>query len=230
MIRCLACCLTAVVKSKSRLVAENLCLRQQLVVLKRRQARPQIRDADRRFWALVCRWFSNWRDHLIIVKPDTVIRWHRIGWKAHWRRRSRRPGKAGRKPTDPETRRLNGRMALENPLWGQRRIQAELARLGIRVCARTVAKYMRRRYGGTPAPGWRQFLAQNSFEIWACDLLSVQTLCFRTLFVFFVIHHGTRQIVHARVTGASERVLAGPADGRSLRARYDSAPFLAPRP
>ena len=129
MIRYLACFLAAAVKSKSRLVAENLCLRQQLVVLKRRQARPRIGDADRRFWVLACRWFSNWRDHLIIVKPDTVIRWHRSGWQAHWRRRSRRPGKAGRKPTDRETQRLIRRMALQNPLWGQRRIQAELNRL-----------------------------------------------------------------------------------------------------
>ena len=200
MIRYLACFLAAAAKSKSRLAAENLCLRQQLLVLKRRQARPRIRDADRRFWVLACRWFSNWRDHLIIVKPDTVIRWHRIGWKAHWRRRSRHPGKAGRKPADHETRRLIRRMAQENPLWGQRRIQAELARLGIRVCARTVAKYMRCRYGGTSSPGWRQFLAQHGVEIWACDLLSIQTLCFPTLFDFFVIHHGTRQIVHARVT------------------------------
>ena len=115
-------------------------------------------------------------------------------------RRSLRPGKAGRRPADQETRQFIGRLAQENPLWGQRRIQAELARLGIRVCARTVAKYMRRRYSGTPSPGWRQFLTQNSFETWACDLLTVQTLWFRTLFVLFVIHHGTRQIVHARVT------------------------------
>ena len=192
MIRYLVCFLAAAFKSKSRLVAENLCLRQQLVVLKRRQARPRIRDTDRRFRVLACRWCSRWRDNLIIVKPDTVIRWHRIGWKAHWRRWSRRPGKAGRKPADHETRQLIRRMAQENPLWGQRRIQAELARLGIRVCARTVSKYMRRRYGGTPSSGWRQFLAQNSFEIWACDLLTVQTLWFRTLFVFFVVHHGCR--------------------------------------
>ncbi len=203
MVRYLVCCLSAAVKSKSLLVAENLCLRQQLVVLKRRQARPWIRYADRRFWVLVCGWFSNWRDYLVIVKPDTVVRWHRIGWKAHWRRRSRRLGKAGRKPIGPETRRLIRRMAQENPLSGQRRIQAELARLGIRVCARTVAKYMGRRHGGTPSPSWRQFLAQHGFEIWACDLLTVQTLWFRSLFVFFVffvIHHGTRQIVHTRVT------------------------------
>ena len=183
MIRCLACFLAAAVKSKSRLAAENLCLRQQLVILQWRQARPRVRDADRRFWVLACRWSSNWRDHLIIVKPDTVIRWHRIGGKAHWRRRSRRPGKAGRKPTDRETQRLIHRMALENPLWGQRRIQAEPALLGIRVCARTVAQYIRRR----------------------------STDCART--------------GHS----ASERVLAGPADGQSLRARYDSTSFLDPR-
>jgi hypothetical protein len=91
-------------------------------------------------------------------------------------------------------------MARENPLWGQRRIQAELARLGISVGARTVAKYMRLPYCGSPSPGWRQFLAQYRQEIWACDLFTVQTLWFRTLYVFFVIHHGTRKLVHARVT------------------------------
>lgn len=108
----------------------------------------------------------------------------------------------GRKRIDPELRALIRCMARENPLWGQRRIQAELARLGFRVCARTVAKYMRRPYNGIPSPGWRQFLAQHSSEIWACDLFTVQTLWFRTLYVFFVIHHGTREIVHSRVTAS----------------------------
>jgi len=90
MIRCFAYALTAIFKSKARLPAENLCLRQQLVVLKRRQPRPQIHDADRRFWVLACRWLSEWSDNLIIVKPNTVIRWHRMGWKAYWRWRSSR--------------------------------------------------------------------------------------------------------------------------------------------
>ena len=80
MIRCLVYAFTAVFKSKARLVAENLCRRQQLILLKRRQARPRIRDADRRFCVLTCRWFSKWSDRLIVVKPDTVIRWHRKGW------------------------------------------------------------------------------------------------------------------------------------------------------
>ena len=197
MIRCIACLVAAAVKSNSRLAAENLCLGHQLVVLKRHQARPRISDVDPRFRVLACRWFSNWRDTLIIVNLETAIRWRRIGWKAHWRRRSLRPGKAGRRPADQETRQLIRRLARENSLWGQRRTQAALARLGIRVCARTVAKYMRRRYGGTPSPGWWQFLTRTSFETWACDLSTVQTRWFHTLFIFFVVHHGNRQIARA---------------------------------
>ncbi len=200
MIRWLACAFKAIFKSRARLVAENLCLRQQLIVLKRRQIRPQLWDADRRVWVLACRYFSGWRRSLIVVKPDTVVSWHRKGWKAYWRWRSRRPCRTGRRKIDPELRELIGRMARENPLWGQRRIQAELARLGFSVCARTVARYMRRPYNGTPFPGWQQFLHQHANEIWACDLFTVQTIWFRTLYVFFVIQHGTRELVHARVT------------------------------
>jgi len=200
VIRCLAYAFNAIFKSRARLVAENLCLRQQLIVLKRRQIRPQLRDADRRFWVLACHWFSRWRRSLIVVKPDTVVSWHRNGWKAYWRWRSRRPAGTGRRKIDPELRELIRRMARENPLWGQRRIQAEMARLGFRVCARTVARYMQRPYRGTPSPGWRQFLHQHANEIWACDLFTVQTIWFRTLYVFFVIHHGSRELVHTRVT------------------------------
>ena len=200
MIRCLAYAFADLFKSRAKLTAENFRLRQQLIVLKRPQPRPSLQDADRRFWILACRWFSGWRQHLIVVKAETVIRWHHNGWKAYWRRRSGRSTRTGRKKIDPELRALIRRMARENPLWGQRRIQAELARLGFSVCARTVARYMRRPYSGTPFPGWRQFLTQHSNEIWACDLFTVQTIWFRTLYVFFVIHHGTRELVHARVT------------------------------
>ena len=90
---------------------------------------------------------------MIVVRPDTVIGWHRKSWKAYWRWRSRRPSGTGRRKIDRELRKLIGRMARENPLWGQRRIQAELARLGFSVCARTVARYMRQPYSGTPSPG-----------------------------------------------------------------------------
>jgi len=133
MIRRLVYVFTASFKSKARLAAENLCLRQQLVVLKRRQARPQLRDADRRFWVLACRWFSEWSETLIVVKPDTVIGWHRKGWKAYWHWRSACSAKTGRKKIEPELRELIRRMARQNSLWGQRRIQVELARLGFEV-------------------------------------------------------------------------------------------------
>ncbi len=103
MIRCLAYAFTAIFKSKARLVAENLCLRQQLIVLKRRQARPQLRDADRRFWILACQLFLGWSRCLIVVKPDTVVSWHRKGWKAYWRWRSSRWAGTGRKKIDPNS-------------------------------------------------------------------------------------------------------------------------------
>jgi len=127
MIRCLAYAFIAIFKSKARLAAENLCLRQQLVVFKRRQAKPRLRDADRRFWVLTCRWFSDWSNCLIVVKPDTVIRWHRKGWKAYWRWRSSNSASSGRKRIGPELRALIRRMAHENPLWGQRRIVGDQA-------------------------------------------------------------------------------------------------------
>jgi len=186
--------------SQAALVGENLCLRQQLLVLQRRHPRPRLRDADRRFWILACRWFSNWQSSLLIVKPETVLGWHRKGWKAHWRWRSRAPRKRGRPPIRNELRSLIRRMALENILWGQRRVQAELARLGFKVSARTVAKYMRRPSRPERSPGWRRFLHRHAAEIWACDFVSVQTVLFKTLYVFFVIRHTSREVAHVGVT------------------------------
>ncbi len=117
MIRCLAYAFTAIFKSRARLVAENLCLRQQLIVLKRRQVRPQLRDADRCFWVLACQLLSGWRRSLIVVRPDTVVSWHRKGWRAYWRWRSCRPSGTGRRKIDPELRELIRRMARENPFY-----------------------------------------------------------------------------------------------------------------
>lgn len=106
----------------------------------------------------------------------------------------------GRRRISQELRELIRRMARENPLWGQRRIQAELAGLGFKVCAQTVAKYMRKLWDGRRSRGWQRFLTQDAKEIWACDLFTVQTIWFRMLYVFFVIDRGTREIIHARVT------------------------------
>jgi putative transposase len=178
-------------------VAENLCLRQQLLVLRRRQLRPRL--SDRRFWILASRWFPSWRD-ILVVSAATVLRWHRRGWKAYWRRRSRRGREAGRRPIAQEVQALIRRMAGENRLWGQRRIQAELARLGFKVSARTVAKYMHRPNNRRPSPSWRPFLTPHASTIWARDFFCFETILFLTLYVFFVIHHASRQILHIHVT------------------------------
>ena len=187
-------------RSKASLVAENLCLRQQLLVMQRKRPRPRLRDRDRRFWILASRWFPRWQKPLLIVTPETVLRWHRKGWKAYWRWQSQPRGRLGRKPISAELKALIRRMATENVLWGQKRIQAELTRLGYRVSARTVAKYMRGLRCGTPSAGWRHFLASHAQEIWACDFFCVQTILFRTIYVFFIIHHGSREVVHVRTT------------------------------
>ena len=160
-------------RSRASLVAENLCLRQQLLVLRRRQLRPRLSDSDRRFWILASRWFPSWRD-ILVVNAATVLRWHRRGWKAYWRRRSRRGKEPGRRPIAQEVQALIRRMARENRLWGQRRIQAELARLGFKVSARTVAKYMHRPNNRRPSPSWRRLLLRRT------DTLShaIRVLCY----------------------------------------------------
>ncbi len=125
---------------------------------------------------------------------------HRRGWRAYWRWRSRRGSKAGRPPIPPELRDLIRRMATENQLWGQRRIQAELARLGFRVSARSIAKYMRRPWDGEPSPGWRAFLKRHASTIWACDFLCVHTIFFQTVYVFFVVDHASRAVLRVETT------------------------------
>ena len=200
MFRCLLWAIAAAVRPKVLLIADNVCLRQQLLVLQRRKPRPGLKDTDRRFWVLACRWFVDWRTSLLIVKPETVLRWHRHGWRTYWRRRSSRRGKPGRRPIAPELRALISRMAIENRLWGQRRIRAELARLGFKVSARTVAKYMHRAHCRGPSSRWRSFLREHASTVWACDFFCVQTITFRTLYVFFVIHHASRQVLHVHVT------------------------------
>lgn len=195
-------------KSKTRLAAENLCLRQQLAVFMQRYPRPPLRDWDRRFWILMARWFAKWRESLVIVQPETVLRWHARGWRAYWRWKSRTQ-RAGRKPIALELRQLIRRMAAENPLWGQMRIMAELLKLGYAVSPRTVRRYMRRPWSGKPSPRWQDFLAQHAKGIWACDFLTVRTLTFQTLYVFFLIHHATREVVHVRVTRNPTAAWAG---------------------
>ena len=207
--------------SKSQLAAENLALRQQLSVLRLSGKRPRLRKRDRIFWVWLSKLWKDWRSCLVIVQPDTVIRWHRMGFKLYWRWKSRN---AGRPKIDPELRKLIRRMSQENPLWGAPRIQAELRLLGYDVVDSTVAKYMVRHRHGPPSQTWRSFLKNHLHCTAACDFFVVPTATFRLLFCFVVLAHGRRRIVHFNVTtnpsaqwAAQQVVEAFPADGNEPR-------------
>jgi putative transposase len=179
--------------------AENLVLRRQLALFKERGVKPRRIDAATR---LSIAWLSrlcNWRSCVMVVRPETIVRWHRAGWRLFWRYKSR----PGRPPIPPELRQLIRRMATENPLWGEERIANELLlKLGIRVSPRTVRKYMPVRPSGHPRGDqrWSTFLGNHAAAILACDFFVAVTATFRMLYVFVVIEHGTRRLAHINVT------------------------------
>ena len=185
---------------RTTLALENLALRQQVAVLKSRRPRPRLSVADRLFWVWLRRVWAGWSEALLIVQPDTVVRWHREGFRLWWRWRSRRRG-PGRPRVDAELRRLIARMARDNPTRGAPRITGELAKLGFRVSERTVSRYLPKR---PPPPGsvqrWLTFLLNHRDAIAAADFFTVSTATFQVLHVFFVIHHDRRRLLHFNVT------------------------------
>jgi putative transposase len=173
----LALYLRGLLVSRLCLAAENLALRQQLATLLRSTPRPHLRWFDRAFWVTLSRLWSKWRSALVIVRPETVVRWHRQGFRYYWRWKS---GKPGRPKIDPAIRRLIRRLALENPLWGVPRIQAELALLGHDLAESTVARYIPR--SRKPAsPTWRAFLKNHVGTLASIDFVVVPTVTFRLL-------------------------------------------------
>ena len=183
-------------RSRRDLAFENLVLRQQLAVLKEKGARPRLSASDRSFWVLVSRLWPRWRDALHIVRPETVIRWHREGFRRHWARKCR---SKGRPVLDPKVRELIRRMSLANPLWGAPRIHGEMLKLGIEISQTSVAKYMIRSRK-PPSQGWRTFLQNHAKEIIATDFFTVPTATFRVLFVLVILSHDRREILHTNVT------------------------------
>ena len=183
---------------RARLALENVLLRQQLNVLRRSVKRARINDGDRLFWVLMHRLFAEWKEHLVVVKPETVIRWHRQGFCYYWKWKSQPKG--GRPAIAPEVIRLIRRMSVENVLWGAPRIRAELALLGHDVAESTVAKYMVRPKDRAPSLTWRSFIANHMGVSAACDFFTVPTLTFKVLSVFVVLGHGRRRILHVIVT------------------------------
>ena len=179
--------------------AENLFLRRELALYQERGVKPRRVDAATRVSLAVLSRLFDWRDALVVVRPETLIRWHRAGWRLFWRIRSR----PGRPPIPLELRQLIRRMATENPIWGEERIANELLlKLGLRVSPRTVRKYMPKRPPGRPRGDqrWSTFLRNHARAIVACDFFVAVTATFRLLYVFVAIEHGSRRLVRVAVT------------------------------
>ncbi len=185
-------------KSKLRLEAENAVLRHQLIVLRRRlHGRVRLTNHDRWFFIQLYRWFPSILQVLTIIRPETLVRWHRAGFRCYWRWKSRPLG--GRPQIDTELRVLIRRMSIENPLWGAPRIHGELLKLGFEVAQSSVAKYMVKRRG-PPSQGWRTFLRNHAPDIAAMDLFVVPTIGFDLLYAFVIVRLDRRDLVWINVT------------------------------
>jgi transposase InsO family protein len=185
--------LVGLFRSRVALEAENLALRQQINVLRRTgPKRPALSRTDRLIFVGLWRLFPNVRAALAIVKPDTLVRWHRAGFKAYWRWKSR--SRSGRPTVPLEIRHLIRDMSLANPLWGAPRIHGELLKLGIAIGQTSVAKYMARRRG-PPSQGWKTFLRNHADGIAAMDLFVVPTISFRLLYGLLILWHDRRQLL-----------------------------------
>jgi putative transposase len=188
--------------SRTALSAEVLFLRKQLAFYEERQVQPRRLNDSARFSLILWSRLCNWKEALVIIKPETLISWHRKGFKLFWKWKSQ----AGRPRLPESIRKLIVKMAQENPTWGQARVAAELAvKLGIYVSPRTVRAYWppepeRRGNGSTSSQNWRTFVRNHAQSIVACDFLVVVTARFRTLYVFLLMEVGTRRIVHCNVT------------------------------
>jgi putative transposase len=188
-------------RSKSELVLENALLRQQLIVLQRQTKRPKLTWKDRSLIVLLSSKLRAWKDALIIVQPDTVLRWHRELFKRFWKRKSKPQQKQGRPPLADNLVALIKRVAKENLTWGAERIRGELLKLGIKVSKSTIQKYMKGvRESLTSKQTWATFLRDHASQIWACDFLQTYDVFFCTVFVFVIIELGSRRVVHFGVT------------------------------
>ena len=183
---------------RRQLALENLALRQQLAVYKRMARRPKLRRSDRLFWVWLAKVWVGWRQSLVIVTPDTVLRWQRRRFREHWTKLSRRPTR-GRPRVDPEITALVIQMAAANPLWGAPRIHGELLKLGIHVAERTVSRLLPKRRT-PPSQTWRTFLTNHVRDLVSIDFFIVPTVRLRVLFAFVVLAHDRRRVLHFNVT------------------------------
>ena len=185
-------------RSRVALELENVALRHQLNVLKRSVPRPRFTPADRYLWVVLSRVWQNWRTALAIVRPETVIAWHRQGFRLFWAWKVRR-GQPGRPAVPREVRDLIRQMSRDNPLWGAPHIHGELLKLGITIGETSVAKYMVRERR-PPSQTWRTFLNNHAKTLVSVDFFTVPTIRFQVLYVFLVLAHERRRVVHFNIT------------------------------
>src|SRR6266850_6686334 len=190
--------LASAFKSRIRLEAENATLRHQLAVLRRKlKGRAHLTNNDRWFFVQLYRWFPSILPVLMIIRPETLVRWHRAGFRRYWRWKSCRRG--GRPQIETELRALIRQMSTENLLWGAPRIHGELLKVGFSVAQSSVAKYMVKRRG-PPSQEWRTFLRNHAPDIAAMDLLVIPTIGFDLLYAFVIVRLDRRELVWINVT------------------------------
>ena len=191
--------LTSIFRSRAALQLENLALRHQIGVLQRSAAkRPKLAQGGRLFWIALSHLWRDWRSALAIVRPETVISWHRAGFRRFWTWKVRR-GQPGRPVISHEIRVLIRRMCQENPGWGAPRIHGELLKLGVEIAESSVSKYMPR-CRKPPSQTWRTLLENHAQQLVSIDFFTVPTIRFQVLYVFLVLAHDRRRILHFNVT------------------------------
>ena len=185
-------------RPQGQLAAENAALKRQLAILQRKQrGRVRLTNSDRLFFVLLYRWFPSILKSMTVIKPETLVRWHRAGFRRYWRWKSRNLG--GRPPISAELRALIRRMSLENTLWGAPHIHGELLKLGFTVAQSTVAKYMAKPGDGRSGQSWNTFLRNHLPHIAAIDLFVIPTIGFHLLYALVIVRLDRRELV-ARVT------------------------------
>jgi putative transposase len=177
---------------------ENLALRQQLAVLRRTRPKPGFRNSDRLFWIMLRHCWSGWQRTLVLLEPRTVLGWHRRGFRLFWGWKSRAP--AGRPRVDRQLVSLIRQMWSTNPTWGSKRIQAELAKLGLNVSDSTIRKYRPAGRRLRSEQTWKTFLRNHAKELVSVDFFAVPTATFRVLYVFLVLAHERRRVLHFNIT------------------------------
>ena len=221
--------LRSIFRSRLELQLENLALRHQIGVLQRSvRKRPTLSSGDRLFWVYLSRIWRDWRSTLVIVKSETVVAWHRQGFRWFWTWKVRH-GQPGRPIVAREVRDLIRRMCRENPTWGAPRIHGELLKLGIDIGETSVSKYMVRGRK-PPSQAWRTFLENHVAQLVSVDFFTVPTIRFQVLYVFLVLAHDRRRILHFNVTAHPNRRVDWPATAERIPLRSTpTLPAAGPR-